>query len=60
MDDKIVKTILLNYDKYMTTSFTDKDSRDRRMYRELLREAVEKAERVVLDNSDYRPYKLNA
>jgi len=51
MDEKAIRAYLTNYEKFMTASFTDKKSRERKNYRQVIRENVARAEKVLMENT---------
>ncbi len=55
-DEKAIKAHLTNYEKFMTASFTDNKTREQKNYRQVIRENVARAEKVLMENTDYRPY----
>ena len=59
MDERALKAYLKNYEKFMTASFVTREG-DQKNYRKVVRESVENAERVLLDNIDYSPYILHS
>jgi len=56
MKDEVSKAIIRNYEKFMTSSFIDVKSRERVTYRQIVRERVREAEKVVMEKRTYRPY----
>ncbi len=56
MDDTTIKNFLNNYEKFMTASFVDVKTRERKNYREIMRENVVKLEKTMLDEIPYIPY----
>jgi CRISPR-associated protein Cas1 len=56
MDDKARKSFLANYEKFMTASFVDYKTRERKNYRQIIREKVLNTEQMLLNNIDYKPY----
>ncbi len=56
MDDRAIKAYLKNYEKFMTTPFTDVKTREQKNYRQVIRERVEGAERTLMHDAEYVPY----
>lgn len=58
LKDNPRKLYLKNYEKFMTTSFVDYKTRERKNYRQVMRENVVKVERLLLHGENYEPYRF--
>ncbi len=56
MNDNALKNYLQNYERFMTATFVDVKTRDRKNYRQVIRENIRRLENVLLNNIDYTPY----
>ena len=54
-DEKAIRAYLTNYEKFMTASFTDNKTGEQKNYHQVIRENVARAEKVLMENTDYRP-----
>jgi CRISPR-associated protein Cas1 len=56
MDDKAIKSFLANYEKFMSASFVDYQTRQRTNFRQVIREKVLNTEQILLNRNPYKPY----